>query len=839
MTLEELSRYNGKNGASAYVAYKGLVYDLTDSDMWEEGEHQGSHDAGVDLTEAMGDAPHAEDVLKRFKVVAKLEEKETENLTVEAKQKDATTTEDSFKHQSATKIKKSSAPKTAQTSKEKWRKWYQIYHPHPVAAHFPIVLHFFAAGMDIAFFFSPVEKFEQGAYYAFFAATLLGLVAMTAGVLSWWVNYNFSMIKALVIKLYTAVFTLITGSIGIWLHIVDPMIAYSSSAEAIFYHFSILITVPSVIVLGYYGGKLTWGRETRNDLLTPNAEENESSEPKLLSQNDFTIMIGGSAGSGIKTIEDLLTDAFISMGYSVFSTKEYMSRVRGGSNTVQIRVSDAVVKSAKWKPDLFLGLDELSLSHVKDRIGDDTLVIGGENEKFSNHLQISISNEAKKHVPKQLVNTFAAGMLFGLLGLQKEVLENSLKKRFDESMHEANIEAINHGYIYAEAQSIEVQKFPSVPKNINKEVRYIDGTTAASFGFLSGGCNSVTSYPMSPSTGVLSFMAGLSKEFDIAIEQAEDEIAAFNMVLGVWYAGGRGLTTTSGGGFALMSESMSLSGMTETPAVVYLAQRPGPATGLPTRTEQGDLNLALYAGHGEFPRLILAPGDALEAIELGHLAFEMADKFQIPVVYLSDQYLADTLQSVSAVDFELFSQERYIVKSEADYLRYKLNDEGISPRAVPGYGDGLVCCDSDEHDERGQITESYIVREAMVEKRKRKLEQLRDAAIAPQIIGSEDIAVVGWGSTKGVISEALSLLDDSRLTQVHFSWIYPLNKEHLLKLHEMKHIIVVENNSNAQFADLLKLNDVKTDATILCSNGFTFFSDLLLEEIAQKVRELS
>jgi 2-oxoglutarate ferredoxin oxidoreductase subunit alpha len=197
------------------------------------------------------------------------------------------------------------------------------------------------------------------------------------------------------------------------------------------------------------------------------------------------------------------------------------------------------------------------------------------------------------------------------------------------------------------------------------------------------------------------------------------------------------------------------------------------------------------------------------------------------------------VQGIPDIDFELFSQNRYISKSEADYLRYKITDEGISPRGVPAYGEGLVCCDSDEHDERGQITESYKVREVMVEKRKRKLEQLRDAAIAPQITGSGDIAVVGWGSTKGVISDALLILDDSRLAQVHFSWIYPLNKEHLVKLHEMKHIIVVENNSNAQFADLLKLNDIKVDVTILQSNGFAFFSDILVEKIAQKAKELS
>jgi 2-oxoglutarate ferredoxin oxidoreductase subunit alpha len=579
-------------------------------------------------------------------------------------------------------------------------------------------------------------------------------------------------------------------------------------------------------------------RKAKSKIKNINKLQQENTQEKTLPRNDFTIMIGGSAGSGINMIEGLLIDTFASMGYYVFSTKEYMSRVRGGSNTVQIRISDKAVNSAKWEPDLFFGLDEASLSHVKDRIGSDTLVVGGQSENFSKHLQVSLQEEAKKYVGIQSVNTFAAGMLFGLLGLPQEVLETSLKKRFNEKDHEANIEAIHQGYMYAQLQNIELEKFPAAVKKPDEPMHLVDGTTASGFGFLAGGCNSVTSYPMSPSTGVLNFLAGMSQEFDIAVEQAEDEIAAFNMVLGVWYAGGRGLTTTSGGGFALMSESMSLSGMTETPAVVYLAQRPGPATGLPTRTEQGDLNLALYAGHGEFPRLILAPGNTFEAVELGHLAFEMADRFQIPVVYLSDQYLADTVQSVSEVEFELFSQNRYISKSKSDYLRYTLSDDGISERAIPGYGEGLVCCDSDEHDERGQITESYKVRETMVEKRKRKLEKLRDAAIAPQIIGNGDIAIVGWGSTKGAISEALYTLDNPRVTQVHFSWIYPLKKEHLLKLSAMKFVIVVENNSNAQFADLLKLNDIKVDATVLQSNGFPFFSDTLFKEIHTKVKEL-
>jgi len=818
MTLEELSSYNGKDGNSAYVAYKGKVYDVSDSDMWKNGEHQGEHTAGVDLTEAMKYAPHSDSVFEGFKVVAELE----------------TDDEEQSYEQEETLEQKSSI-----SLKQRLQNWYQVYHPHPVTAHFPIALHFFAAGMNIAFLLDPIEKFEQGTYYAFLFATLFGLVAIAAGVFSWWVNYNFSMIRPLVIKLYTAIFTTLVGAIAISMHAVDPSIAYNSDLSALFYHFAIFITVPAVVVLGFYGGKLTWSKKTSSEDETQRQQQSKSKSTDTSSQSDFTIMIGGPAGSGINTIENLLLDAFNSVGYKVFSTKEYMSRVRGGSNTVQMRISDSTIKAAKWKPDLFFALDELSVSHVKDRIGTDTFVVGGKSDDFQNHLKISIQQEAKEHVEKQFVNTFAAGMLFKLLDLPVEELENTLKKKFKEKDHKGNLEAINKGYSFAKSQDVELKKLSSISKKRDQQIRYIDGTTASGFGFLAGGCNSVTSYPMSPSTGVLSFLAALSKDFDIAVEQAEDEIAAFNMVLGVWYAGGRGLTTTSGGGFALMSEGLSLSGVTETPSVVYLAQRPGPATGLPTRTEQGDLNLALYAGHGEFPRLILAPGDPLEALKLGHLAFEMADKFQIPTIYLSDQYLADTLQPISDVEFKKFSQNRHIVKSESDYLRYKVTDSGVSERSVPAYGDGLVCYDSHEHDERGQVTESYEVRDTMVQKRKNKLEQLRNAALEPEIIGNGGIAVVGWGSTKGVISEVLSILDDPKLTQVHFSWIYPQNKKNLSKLFEMDYIIVVENNSDAQFANLLKLNDIKVDATILQSNGFSFFSDKLVKKIAQKVKELS
>jgi 2-oxoglutarate ferredoxin oxidoreductase subunit alpha len=311
------------------------------------------------------------------------------------------------------------------------------------------------------------------------------------------------------------------------------------------------------------------------------------------------------------------------------------------------------------------------------------------------------------------------------------------------------------------------------------------------------------------------------------------------MTLGGWYGGARAMTSTSGGGFALMGEALSLSGMTETPSVIYLAQRPGPATGLPTRTEQGDLNLALYSGHGPFPRVLLAPGSLQECIDYGYLAFELADKYQIPVIVLSDQYLADTIMMIDDVDFSSYEQHRYITKSAEDYERYTDTPNGISPRAIPSFGEGLICAVGDEHDERGQITEDYKMREQMVSKRARKNDELIHEAIAPSCKGEGEIAIIGWGSSKGAISEALKRLDDKRLEHVHFAWVHPLNSEQLSVLSGYKYKIVVENNADGAFADQLKLHDVHVDKKILQYNGFSFFTDQLTSMIEKSLKELS
>lgn len=557
--------------------------------------------------------------------------------------------------------------------------------------------------------------------------------------------------------------------------------------------------------------------------------------------HSLSILIGGAAGTGIVTLENLLSDAFKQHGWYVFSTKEYMSRVRGGSNTTLLRIADGPVYAPCWHVDLCIALDENAIPHVQARLRDDTMILA---DTSINHEEVQIQSmpmidSVRKVGSLHYINSYVAGVLFGIFGIDSIVLSKSIKTIFKEHDPLKNEAAMQEGFSYGKSlSSINLPKLPEARKNIVDTFHLINGSTAAGFGFLAGGCNMITSYPMSPSTAVLNFMASISDIFDVVVEQSEDEIASLNMVLGGWYGGARAMTSTSGGGFALMSEAMSLSGVSETPAVVYLAQRPGPATGLPTRTEQGDLNLAIHSGHGYFGRIVLAPGDQQECIDYAYLAFELADRYQMPVVYLSDQYLADSIGMLPSIDFSNYEQRRYIQPTESSYERYRLNNTGISPRGVPGLGEGLVVSSSHEHDERGQSTESYQIREDMVKKRKQKVDLAISEAHAPKVMGKGSIAIIGWGSTKYAISEVLKALNDQRLFHVHFTWVHPLNPAHLEILKNTEINIVIENNVSGEFADILKRYEIQIDHTILQSNGFPFFTDQLKEELSSIIKDL-
>ena len=294
------------------------------------------------------------------------------------------------------------------------------------------------------------------------------------------------------------------------------------------------------------------------------------------------------------------------------------------------------------------------------------------------------------------------------------------------------------------------------------------------------------------------------------------------------------MVTTSGGGFALMQEGVSLAGMLELPVVIHLAQRPGPATGLPTRTEQGDLELALYSGHGEFPRIIYAPGGIQDLFYLTQRAFNLADKYQIPVVILTDEYLMDSYYNTVEFDLRKIKIEKYINKTKKNYKRYQLTENGISERGIPGWGEGLVLVDSDEHDEYGRITEDLSLRTKMVDKRLKKLKEIKKEEISPELVGNQEyeILVVGWGSTYHIIKEALEILKKDKVSFLHFKQVYPLPSETEDYLKKAKKIIMVENNATSQFSKLLKLyTGIEVEHKILKYNGLPFYVDELIVQL--------
>lgn len=534
-------------------------------------------------------------------------------------------------------------------------------------------------------------------------------------------------------------------------------------------------------------------------------------------REDIAIAICGQAGQGIKTLESLLAKVFSGSGYNVFTTREFMSRIRGGMNSTSIRVSSERVRGFIRRVDILVSLHPGGVAHLGDRVNSETLILGGEETvSKEERARGDFAPVSWKEIAEELgspvyANTVAAGAITGVLGLDRDKAENSVEKFFarrDEETKENNRRAFREGYEEGRktAKEKNLACSPGEGGRAGGEA-LVSGTEAVAMGAIAGGCNFLSFYPMSPATGVGVFLAGRSEEFSIEVLQAEDEIAAVNMSLGAWYAGGRGLVTTSGGGFALMAEGISLAGMIESPLVIHLAQRPGPATGLPTRTEQGDLLFALFAGHGEFPRAILTPGTIEECFFLTRRAFLLADRFQVPVIVLTDQYLLDSAYNLPVPEIPEDKIENRIIETEEDYRRYGPGEDGISPRGIPGYGRGLVAVDSDEHSEDGRITEDFSVRVAMVEKRQAKIRKLEEEVLEPEFFGDEDFRtlVVGWGSTRHIIRESLGERKGQGIGGLHFSQVHPLHPKTAGYLRRAKKVLVIENNPSGQFARLLKM----------------------------------
>lgn len=538
---------------------------------------------------------------------------------------------------------------------------------------------------------------------------------------------------------------------------------------------------------------------------------------------DYSIKIGGEAGQGIQTIGDTLSKVFSRNGYHVFTHQDYMSRVRGGHNFYQIRVSDGEISASRASIDILVAFDKESITLHAGELSSIGLVVYDsvalkekhEGVKFFDVPLLDLA--MKSGGDKIMVNTVATGAVLGMLGLDTSIFLDILQDSFGkkgESVVSANAKAAKAGHEFAGRECLRCEFSASA---IGDKKMLIGINEAVGLGALASGCKFYSAYPMTPSTGIMLYIAGKAKEYGVIVEQAEDEIAAINMALGASFAGVRAMTGSSGGGFALMVEGLSLAAMTETPIVIALAQRPGPATGLPTRTEQGDLLFALHAGHGEFPRVIFAPGTPEQAFFLTNKAFNLAQKYQIPVLILTDQYLSDSQWTYDEFNFnKLVYTDWRATESELEglkeYKRHFLTDYGISPFARPGASHHLVVTDSDEHDEEGHLIEDAGTRNQMVEKRLfRKLPLLRSEISPPVFYGESrpDVILVGWGSTYGIVKEAVKTLSSTiKIAMLHFSEIFPFPSnrhfDYLEILEKAKMTICVEQNASGQFAQLMK-----------------------------------
>ena len=558
---------------------------------------------------------------------------------------------------------------------------------------------------------------------------------------------------------------------------------------------------------------------------------------------DVNIRIAGEAGQGVQTTGNLLVGTLAGMGLSVFATQSYLSRIRGGLNWFDIRIGDAPLFSARDEADLLVALLPEAISTLQPHMNDGGVVLlDGESAGATGCISLAFTKTAKEVGGSEVMaNAVAAGAAMRVLGYPLDGLLGFLSQEFKKKGEETIAKNRRCAEAGAKLFASDPPHVPA-PKPGGKPVSVGNAAQAIVLGAATAGVKFVCGYPMTPGTGVLQGLAAVGDEFGIVVEQAEDEIAAVNMACGAVYAGVPALVATSGGGFALMTEGVSLAGMLELPLVIVIAQRPGPATGLPTRTAQQDLLFALHAGHGEFPRAIYAPGTPEQAYHLTRRALETAHKHQSPVLLLSDQFLMDLQTDTPTLDRTLRPIDRHILADPPeDYLRYAVTESGVSPRAIPG-GKAFIIVDSDEHTEDGHITEDLEARVRLQDKRMAKEYRLRTEALAPERYGPEDAKhlLLCWGSSYGPCREAVDLLGTERTSaaMLHFRQLWPLDAAAVRKAvapdnkRMPKKIFCVEGNATGQFASLLRTVGALSECkSILKYDGLPFTGRALAERI--------
>ncbi len=560
---------------------------------------------------------------------------------------------------------------------------------------------------------------------------------------------------------------------------------------------------------------------------------------------DITVKIGGEAGQGIQTIGTLLSRVCHTAGLFIFSVDDFESRIRGGHSFNLLRISDKPVKAPGNRVDILVALDQTTLSLNRDNLEKDAMVILNSDTETGfkdNILAIPLKGLAKEAGGAITANTVAAGAILSILDAPFKILEDLLNKRFaakGEKVVSLNISAARKGYDAAGDLRFPKQ-FSWTPQETNTTI--VNGSRAAAMGALASDCRFFSFYPMSPATGIMTNVVPFLDKLPIVLEQAEDEIAAVNMAIGASFAGVRSLTATSGGGFCLMTEGLGLAAITETPLVIINAQRPGPATGLPTRTAQADLLFVLNASQDNFPRFVFAPGNPMEAFELTKKAFTMSEKYQAPAIILMDQFLNDsqvTQDNCFVVDEELstFICHDTDMADPGQYKRYQFTDNGISPRAVPGMGKAIVRVTGNEHNEAGQISEDAQNKMAMNEKRNGKCRAMIQEMSLPQVIhGDSNTLLVGWGSSREIIIEACTALREKGrdVGAVLIKDVWPLDREQWRCILENKTFIMVEQNSNCQMGQIISQETgLFYDAAILKDDGRPLYPEYIFEKTTE------
>lgn len=546
---------------------------------------------------------------------------------------------------------------------------------------------------------------------------------------------------------------------------------------------------------------------------------------------DFAIGIGGAAGQGIATPGNILARIFVRRGLHLYTYNAHQSIIRGGHILLTFRVADHPLFSHGDKLDLLLCLNQDTMTRHLRHLGPGSWVlfnsddvVPGEANPDVHLCPMPVGELTNQSRNKVIQNTVALGAILAIFGLDFGTLETTLQREFGrkgQAVVDENVNAARAGFEYAQANfHPRTEPMPTGPKPLAAWA----GNDALAIGGAAAGVKFYSAYPMSPSTGVLHWMAANARDLGILVRQGEDELAVVNMAIGAAHTGCRAMCATSGGGFALMTEAIGMAGMMEVPVVIINVQRAGPSTGVPTKTEQGDLWQALGASQGDFERFIVAPKDALDAFNTIPELFNLADKCQCPGIVLSDLLISEGTFSVDpdAVNLQpKIDRGEVIIQAPAtnghngagEYLRYRDTETGISPRAVPGLEGHLYVAASDEHDEEGiLISDEFtnpIKRRQMVEKRARKFQHVAKEVPTPQLEGPDDaeVTLIGFGSTYGVIKEAVGLLAQAGVTANHLpiKWIVPFHAEAVSAiLDKAKRCIIVENNYSGQFARYLR-----------------------------------